>query len=191
MSDNDTPTDNYLRVVSHDGKFAEDSRPVDTTSELVSLINLIKKDLKKLNNETRVNQEEFQEEVRFQLDSASNKLAARAYESFAEKTLKDSNEAIKSLKDMSFKASTQIAEATKKTKFNFKKLSAFIIAGSVVGGLIGGVVGGSVMRYFPKLDDYVEERYTWGRALERSWKDLSKAEQNKIQKLLTKNTGSF
>jgi len=187
MSDNKTPTDNYLKVVSHDGKFAESNSPVDTTGELVSLISLIKKDLKKLNNETRVNQEEFQEEVRFQLEAASNKLATRAYEAFTGKSLGESNDSIKSLKELSFKASTQITEASKKTKLCFRKLSAFIIAGSIVGGIIGGVVGGSVMRYFPKLDDYVEERYTWGRALERSWKELSKVEQNKIQKLLSKN----
>ena len=116
-------------------------------------------------------------------------MAKRAYDAFTEKSLEESNGSIKSLKDLSFKISKQIAESTKKTRFCFKKLSAFVIAGSIVGGLVGGVIGGTVMRYYPKLDDYVEERYTWGRALEKSWKDLTKSEQKKIQKLLSKNVG--
>jgi hypothetical protein len=187
MSDDENNKGSYIKIASNDSKTSEGRGAADTTSDLLSLINLIKKDLKKLNNETRLNQEAFKEEVVFQLESASMKLARRAYEAFTEISLRETNDSIKNLKDLSFKLSGQLSEATKKIKFCFKKLAAFVIAGSVLGGLIGGFIGGAVMRYYPKLDSYVEERYTWGKALEKSWKELSKKEQDKIQKLLAKH----
>ena len=186
MSDQENENVFFLQGLS--AELNEENKKLNqSTSQLTLLMEKMKKELGVFRAESDENQRAFQEEVIDRLDSAANKLALKAHEAFTERTLEDSNAAIKSLKELSFKASTQITEATKKTKFNFKKLSAFVIAGSLFGGVIGGVVGGTIMRYFPKLDDYVEERYTWGRALERSWKELSKAEQNKIQKLLSKN----
>lgn len=185
MSDNDNI---YLLQGVSEELNEENKKLNQSTSQLTLLMEKMRKEFGIFKQETDEAQRCFQEEVIERLDSAANKLALKAHESFTKRTLADSNDAIKSLKDMSFKAATQITEATKKTKLNFKKLSAFIVAGSLFGGLVGGVVGGTIMRYYPKLDDYVEERYTWGRALERSWKELSKAEQTKIQKLLTKNT---
>ena len=186
MSNEENENVYFLKGVA-DELSGENKKLNESTSQLTVLMDRFNKELADFKKEAHEKQGEFQNDVLKRLEGASSQLAKSAYDAFTEKSLEESNGSIKSLKDLSFKISKQIGEATKKTKFCFKKLAAFVISGSIVGGLVGGIMGGVIMRYFPKLDDYVEERYTWGRALERSWKDLTKSEQDKIQKLLSKN----
>lgn len=186
----DQERDNVFQLQGLSNDLVEENKKLtQSTSQLNFLMEKLKKDQRAYLQEAAEEQKSFQEEVIKRLDAASKQISENAYEAFEDRSLKESNDAIKNLKELSYRASAQVAEASKKTKFCFKKLSGLIIAGSIVGGVIGGGVGGFMMRYFPKIDDYVEERYEWGRALDRSWAELSKAEQKKLRKLLTKNSG--
>lgn len=185
----DEVKDNVILLKSLSNEIREEREKLDkATKSLDVLEETFTSKLEEWKEETGQAQKNFQEDVLKELDHVSTKIGIKAYEGFSKHFLETTHDSIQKLNDLSSSITEAFAETHKKLKLRNKYALFYLGGACLFGALIGSVAGGMVMRYFPKFDDYTEARYNWGRALDLSWSELSKSEQEKLKKLIKKNT---